>query len=248
MPDYEAEAESYRTLSAAARAALPHKALEYAPGLLLDWFPAASPYAPVFLWVHGGYWRALSRADQSCVAPGLVAGGVSVTVMDYTLVPHATLDGIVAEVRAACADIASRSGRAVVVGGSSAGGHLAAMALDMPCVRGAVLLSGLYDLEPIRLSHVNGWMQLDEAAARRNSPLHCIPQPPHAPLLLAYGADETSEFKRQTHDYAGAYAMAGGTALVLPQQGRNHFTVASALGNPADPLCRATLSFIRDLP
>lgn len=249
VPDYEAEAASYRILSAAARDALPFKTVAYDPHSReqLDWFPAAPggpESAPVFLWIHGGYWRALSRHDQSCVAPGLVAGGVHVAVMDYTLVPHATLDEIVRQVRQACAFVAARAGGPVFVGGSSAGGHLGAMTLDMACVRGAVLLSGLYDLEPVRLSHVNGWMQLDAEAAHRNSPIHHIPRPPRVPLLLAYGAEETGEFKRQTDDYAAAYAAAGGVAQVAPQPGRNHFNVAAALGDPADPMCRAALSFI----
>lgn len=244
VPDFEAEMVRYRTLSAAAREALPPRTHVYDPvsGQVLDWF-AGAPGGPVFLWVHGGYWRALSRSDQSCVAPGLVAAGVHVAVMDYTLVPHANLDEIVRQVRAACAWVALRGGP-VFIGGSSAGGHLCAMALEG--VQGAVLLSGLYDLEPVRLSHVNTWMQMDEATARRNSPLHCIPSPPHPRLLLAYGAEETSEFKRQTDEYAAAWTAAGGHVRVLPQPGHNHFTVAAALGDPADPLCRAAVAFMQE--
>ena len=244
VPDFDAELARYQTLSVAAREALRPQTHIYDPASnqALDWFEGA-PQGPVFLWVHGGYWRALSRSDQSCVAPGLVAAGLHVAVMDYTLVPHADLDEIVRQVRAACAWVAARAGP-VFVGGSSAGAHLCAMALDG--VHGAILLSGLYDLEPIRLSHVNAWMRLDEATAWRNSPLRHIPSPPRPRLLLAYGADETSEFKRQTEEYAAAWTAAGGEARVLPQPGHNHFTVAAALGDPADPLCRAAVAFMQE--
>ena len=252
VPDYPAEIARYETLSAAAREALPPVAHVFDPssGNKLDWFagaPGGPRPAPVFLWVHGGYWRALSRADQSCVTPGLVAAGVSVAVMDYTLVPHATLDEIVRQVRAACAWVAARAEGPVFIGGSSAGGHLCGMVLaDGPEVQGAVLLSGLYDLEPVRLSHVNGWMQLDEAAAWRNSPLRHIPPAPRARLLLSYGEHETAEFKRQTAEYAAAWSAAGGRARVVPAPGHNHFSVAAALGNGADPLCRAVAAFMQE--
>lgn len=261
--DYEAEADAYRTRSAAARAVLamePDLVFDPASGCALDWFPGA-PGGPVFLWIHGGYWRALGKADQSCVAPGLVAAGVHVAVMDYTLVPDTDLDGIVRQVRMAVAWVAAHAagrgaaGSRLFVGGSSAGGHLCGMlladgwhgAFGLPpgAIRGAVALSGLYDLEPIRLSYINGWMQLDPAAARRLSPLHHIPQAGPAPRLLAgWGALETSEFQRQSAEYAIAWAAAGHRARAAPQAGRHHFDVVWALGDPQEPLCRAAAAFI----
>lgn len=260
VPDYEAEAARYRDLSAAARAALPVRpnlVFDPASGNALDWFPG-NPGGPVLLWVHGGYWRALNKSDQSCVAPGLVTAGVHVAVMDYTLVPDADLDEIVRQVRTAAAWVhahaAAHGAGPVFVGGSSAGGHLAGMVLAdgwhkafglaPDAVRGAIPVSGLFDLEPVRLSFVNDWMRLDAAAAARNSPLRLIPRNPAPRMLAAYGAEETTEFKRQTHEYADAWAAAGGQARVLPQAGRNHFNVAVALGQRDDPLCRAAAAFM----
>ena len=254
VPDYEAEAAQYRDRSADARAALPMQGglvFDPASGNALDWFPAA-PGGPVLLWIHGGYWRALSRSDQSCVAPGLVAGGVHVAVMDYTLVPPADLDEIVRQVRAAAAWVHAHAAAhgadpaRLFVGGSSAGGHLAGMLLaEAPVpILGAIPLSGLFDLEPVRLSFVNAWMRLDAAAAQRNSPLHHIPPGPAPRLLAAYGALETSEFRRQTEAYAAAWSAAGHEAQSLPVAGRNHFDLAVALGTPGDPLCRAALEFM----
>jgi len=261
--DYEAEAAEYRARSAAARAILPMQAdlvFDPASGCALDWF-AGAPGGPVFLWVHGGYWRALGKADQSCVAPGLVAAGVHVAVMDYSLVPDTDLDGIVRQARTACAWVKTHAAEhgadpaRLFVGGSSAGGHLcgmllangwhAAHGLAPDAIKGALTLSGLFDLEPVRLSYVNAWMGLDAAAAQRNSPIRLIPKHPPAPRLLAgYGGLETSEFMRQTEAYAAAWATAGHDAQVVPQLSRNHFNVAWALGDPGAPLCRAAAAWM----
>jgi arylformamidase len=230
-------------------------------GNALDWFRGA-PGGPVLLWVHGGYWRALSKAEQSCVAPGLAAGGAHVAVMDYSLAPHATLDLIVHQVRTALAWVARHAAgfgadpARLYAGGSSAGGHLIGMllaerwhgayGLRPDALRGGIALSGLFDLEPIQLSHVNAWMRLDPATARRLSPLHLIPRASPAPRLLAsYGGHETAEFKRQTEEYAAAWTEAGHHAQLAPEEARNHFDLVVALGQAEDPLCRATAAFMQ---
>ena len=71
-------------------------------GEKLDLYPA-EPGAPLFLWIHGGYWRASSKDDNAFVVPGLLNHGVSVAVLDYTLAPAVTLDEIVRQVRTAFA-------------------------------------------------------------------------------------------------------------------------------------------------
>ncbi len=254
VPAFDVELRRYQDISAAARAALPHTAglvFDPASGCALDWFPGA-PGGPVLLWIHGGYWRALSKEDQSCVAPGLVAAGVHVAVMDYSLAPAASLDLIVHQVRTAVAWVGAAAPRfgadpaRLFVGGSSAGGHLCGMVLAAPAgVAGAIALSGLYDLEPIRLSHINAWMSLDADAVRRLSPQGLIPPGAPAPRLLAsYGGRESSEFKRQTEAYAAAWRAAGHRAAVLPQEARNHFDIVLGLGDAADPLCRAAVAFM----
>ena len=257
VPDFPAEMLRYQQASAAARASLAMEAdllFDAASGSRLDWFPG-QPGGPVFLWVHGGYWRALSRADNHCVAPGLVAAGAHVAVMDYTLAPAADLDEIVRQVRACCTWVARGAAERgadparLFVGGSSAGGHLAGMLIadgwPAPPIQGAVALSGLFDLEPVRLSYVNEWMHLDDAAAARLSPARHIPKrAPAAKLLACYGGSETAEFKRQTEDYAGQWAARGFDANVVARPERNHFDLVVALGNPGDPLCDAVAAFM----
>lgn len=263
VADFDAEYRRYVELSAAARARLklrPDLVFDGESGNRLDWF-AGAPGGPVLLWVHGGYWRALSKADQSLVAPGLVAAGVHVAVMDYSLAPDATLDRIVHQVRTALAWVAAQARamgadpRRLYAAGHSSGGHLVGMLLA-PCwhgaygvapeaLRGGIALSGLFELEPIRLSHVNAWLGLDQAAARRLSPLHHVPEPGPAPrLLAAYGGRESSEFRRQTEAYAAAWAAAGHQVRLAPQPSRNHFDLLVALGDGGDMLCREALAFI----
>ena len=266
VPDFDAELARYRSASAQARATLPHHAgLVYEPArrLALDWFRGA-PGGPVLLWIHGGYWRALSKEDQSCVAPGLVAAGIHVAVMDYALAPEATLEEIVDQARAALAWVhAAAEGfgadpARLYAAGSSAGGHLCAMlmlqgwqhdhGLLPGALRGGIALSGLFDLEPIRLSHVNDWLGLDAPRAHALSPLHHLPTPPAPALLASYGGLETGEFKRQTETFAAAWSAAGHRAMVVPQPTRNHFDIAVALGTRHDPLCDAACAFLLEHP
>jgi arylformamidase len=145
----------------------------------------------------------------------------------------------VAEVRAAL-DWLAASGRAgrLFVGGHSAGGHLAAMMLAHPAVAGVLAISGLYDLEPIRLGTLNEKLRLTEAAARRNSPRFHLPA--RAPALtVAVGAAELPELIRQSADYAKALNAAGLAARYLALPGCDHFTVLDELARPEGALCEA---------
>lgn len=263
VADFDAELARFVALSADARAALPMRPdLVYDPesGMALDWF-AGRPGGPALLWIHGGYWRALSKAEQSLVAPGLVAAGAHVAVMDYSLAPAASLDRIVHQVRTALAWVAAHAATygadpaRIYAAGHSAGGQLVGMLLapgwhdrygvQPDVLRGGVTLSGLFELEPVRLSHINDWLGLDPEAVGRLSPQRLLPPPPAPRLLASVGGRESGEFRRQTADYAAAYAAAGHDALVVPQPDRHHFDIVAAFGDAADPLCRAVRAFMQ---
>lgn len=262
VADYEQYPRLYRELSDRAHDTLEcFRDIAYGPGSAerLDIFPASRPDAPVLLFVHGGYWRALSKADSAFMAPALTAAGACVVVIDYDLAPAVSLDQIVAQVRRALAwlhdNIAKYGGdpRRLYASGSSAGGHLVGMLLadcwqaehDLPAdvLRGAVPVSGLFDLHPLLHTHINGWMQLDEAAARRNSPQFDLPETA-GELLVAYGALETAEFARQSAEYLAAWRARGlsGRLLAVPQ--RNHFDVVLELGQPGTPLYQALVQLM----
>lgn len=218
----------------------------------LDIFPANKPGAPVFVFFHGGYWRSLSSKDFSGVALGLQARGVTTVVVDYALCPFVRLDEITRQARAAVAwvlrNIAAHGGdpARVAVGGHSAGGHLGAMCLltewdrdyglPQDPLRAAVLVSGLYELEPLRWSFLQPLLQLDEGLVRSQSPLLHV-RPCATPVWTTWGGAETAEFARQSGDFHGAWTAAGNASELSPQPGANHYTAIHAFEDPAHPLC-----------
>jgi acetyl esterase/lipase len=193
----------------------------------IDYF-AARRDGPVLAFIHGGYWQMRSKETFSFVAEGPLAWGINVALVGYTLAPQKRLDGIVAEIRAALDWLHSSLGMLggnpakLLVSGWSAGGHLTAMVMDHPAVSGGLAISGIYDLEPMRLSYINDKLRLDEAEAKRNSP-----GPTTKPLVVVYGADELPELCRQSEDYAKALNT---KATAVPR--RNHFTVLEELASP----------------
>src|SRR6266850_743025 len=149
----------------------------------------------------------------------------------------ARLDAIVAEVRAAVAwtiDHAKELGgdpARVFVAGNSAGGHLTAMAMQDPRVAGGLAISGLYDLEPIRLSYLNDKLRLDPAEAARNSPILNLPSR-SAPLIVTVGLDELPELIRQSDEFAAAWQKRGLPGQYLPLAGHDHFSIVEELARP----------------
>lgn len=258
VPDVARILKQYADESRAAREALPC-ALDVAYGEhadeTLDIFPAAGGGpAPVFVYLHGGYWRALGKEDSSSMAPAFTRAGATVVAVNYSLAPGATLDRIVDQNRRALAwvyrNIARHGGdpARIHIGGSSAGGHLCGMLLaggwqraaGLPddVVRGALLLSGLYDLAPLVHTHINAWMRMTPADAARNSPAS-LPTAHGCPIVVSYGDNETDEFKRQSDDYLRAWQAHGFPGRFVRVPGLNHFDIVLELGRPGSPLAHA---------
>lgn len=228
------------------------------PEEVLDIFPAGEG-APVFLFIHGGYWRLLSKDDSAFFAPCFVEHGIAAVAVNYTLAPEASLDEITRQVRAAVAHIWHEAGRygidrrRIHIGGSSAGGHLVGMLLSdawqadfgVPddVISSAMVASGLFDLEPVRLCHPNEWIRLDEASARRNSPIHHLPRR-GCPLLAGWAGSDTDEFKRQSLDYARAWQQSGFPVTTTEIADRNHFDIILDLADPARELTRQVFAMI----
>jgi arylformamidase len=160
------------------------------------------------------------------------------------LAPDARVDRIVCEIRRCIGWLAGHltdygaDPLRLFVSGHSAGGHLTASMMGLGAVRGGLAISGLYDLEPIRLNYLNDKLRLDAAEARRNSPLLHLP-PSAGPLVVAYGAAELSELCRQSLDYARAWLGRGLQGRLLPIEGANHFTILESLADPNGALTQA---------
>jgi arylformamidase len=226
----------------------------------LDLFPTRRDDAPLFVFIHGGYWRALDKSDFSWIAAPYLAEGVAVALLNYGLAPRTPLEDMVRQTVKALAWLYRNGDRMgfdpdrIVVGGHSAGGHLSAMMLaahfdavapDLPrtLVKGAVALSGLFDLEPlVHAPFVNGDLKLDVERARALSP--ALMQPATAaPLVTMAGARESSEFRRQTRLIARRWSDHPVEELPFPDA--NHLTVCEAFAEPASPLFQATLRLAR---
>jgi acetyl esterase/lipase len=214
----------------------------------LDLFSCGRPGAPTLVYIHGGYWQMNDKEPYAFVGEGLLAAGFNLALVEYTLAPAARLDQIVGEVRAAVAwtiDHAKEHGgdpARVFVSGHSAGGHLTAMAMDDPRVAGGVAISGIYDLEPIRLNYLNEKLGLDPAEAARNSPILRLPARA-APLVVAVGLGELPELVRQSAEYAAAWRGQGLPGRYLPLAGHEHFSVLEELARPDG----AILAAVREL-
>jgi arylformamidase len=226
------------------------------PRQTVDLFPAAQPRGTL-LFIHGGYWRALDKSDHAFVAPPLVAQGIGVAVINYDLCPDVSIARIVDECREGVAWLRREGTRygvpaeRLVVSGHSAGGHLAAMlvatdwsVLGSPSgLAGAVAISGVFDLEPLVQVSFNADLKLDRSRARAVSPIHLRPRR-SVPMLFAAGADETSEFIRQSwllwERWPECHPHGRHGPLFVPE--RHHFSVVSDLGDPASELVRQTLA------
>lgn len=170
-PDFASILARYRTESAAAREQLVcRRDLAYgpAPAERLDYFPVPGADAPMQVYVHGGHWQESCKEDSSFAAPAFVVGaGVAFVALGYGLAPQRDLASMVASVRRGLRWLVTHAAELgccpdlVFASGSSAGAHLVAMALatvpgtEAVPVAGACLISGVYDLEPVRLSYVN---------------------------------------------------------------------------------------------
>jgi arylformamidase len=221
------------------------------PGETLDIYPTPRANAPVLVFIHGGYWRALDKSEHAFLAPSLTAAGALVVMPNYALCPAVGIEHIALQMTRALAWVARHAAlyggdpSRIAVAGHSAGGHLATMmlscrwkdvdpALPPHLVTGALSISGVYDLEPLRHApFVQSDLALTPASVRRLSPAF-FPRP-RRPLFAAVGGDESSEFRRQTaliRDQWGPTSVP--VCETLP--GVDHYTVLHGLADPAGRL------------
>jgi arylformamidase len=217
------------------------------PNETLDVFPPLRRNAPVLVFIHGGYWRALDKRDVSFVAPSFVQAGAMVVVPNYALCPAVSIEHIALQMAHALAwvhhnaEVYGGDSRRIVVAGHSAGGHLAAMmascrwrdvASDLPAdlVQGSMSISGLFDLEPLRHTQfLQADLKLDARSVQRLSPAY-FPAPP-GPLYATVGGNESEEFLRQNNLIQQRWgARAVPVCEAIP--GFNHLDVLNDLVDP----------------
>jgi arylformamidase len=211
----------------------------------IDLFRSKDAGAPVALFIHGGYWRAMSPKEHSHFARGLTGNGITVAVAGYDLTPQVSIAQIIEEMRAAVLFLWKRFGRRIMVYGHSAGGHLAAcmMATDWTkqnapadLIPAGYAISGVFDLTGLVHTDMNADFKLDEETARASSPLFW-PAPKGRVLDIVVGGDELPEFIRLSRVMADSWGAAGVITRYEAVPGAHHFNVVAPL---ADPLSAMT--------
>ena len=214
----------------------------------LDVFLPEKDDAPLFAFIHGGYWQWNDKEGFEFLAKEFNLAGAAFANIEYALCPHVTLAELTNQCRRALSHLWQEAARygydrdRIVVSGHSAGGHLTAMMLvtDWPTfdsrmpespVNAALPISGIYDLEPVRLVPLNEAVRLKEDDVPGLSPMF-IPATNKCRVVIAYGGAEYDEFHRQSKDLAAEWNKQGLSASALELSGRDHFTALSALAEP----------------
>lgn len=214
----------------------------------VDIFRCGEAQAPLLAYVHGGYWQRNAKEVFSCLGEGPLARGIDVAMVGYTLAPDATLTEMVGEARAALRWLrAEGPPRGVgqgklIVSGWSAGGHLTAMALAE--ADAGLAISGLYDIEPCRLSYINDKARITADEQVALSPIRQLPAR-SVPLVVAYGTGELPELQRQSRDYHAARRAANLPSELLALEGHDHFSILEQLASPQGQLTEAAVRLAR---
>jgi arylformamidase len=216
------ELQVYAAAGARVRAGA-HRVLQYGAhhdefAVVVDAPPASRQGPPLHVFVHGGYWQALTAWDGLGMAEALSAAGVTVASVNYTIAPHATIEQMIDQCcRALDAVVADLAPSSVTLSGSSAGAHLAAhVALRRTSVHTLLLLSGVYDLTPLLQTYVNDELGMtDHTAAAWSVPFDRVPQ---ARVLVVHGDADTDAFRAQSARLAGSWGVP-----LVDVVGRHHF-------------------------
>ncbi len=256
VPDHPAYFERWERDSRYVRGSLACRLdLAYGPDPRhrLDLFPAPNARGTL-VFIHGGYWRSLDKDMFSWLAAPWVAAGIHVAMPRYRLVPQVRIDDVVDDAIAAVNWLFAHAGEHgvamdnVVVSGHSAGAHLAAalfaaprakLAFDPARIAGGVPLSGVFEFGPLRAFSFNAEFGLDAADVERLD-LAAKPRSIGSALVVAAGADESSEFQRQSRVLAEAWKPQVKSFLLLP--GVNHFSIVDAFAERGQPLYEQALA------
>lgn len=255
--DYSAFIADYRSRSEQAYATLKClRNVSYGPSPddLLDFFPASHADVPLVVFIHGGYWQELSKNESSFSASDFVEQGVAFCAIDYTLSPHAGIGDMVCQCASAIEWLYTHHEKLgfdrnrIVVAGSSAGAHLAAMTTlqlqrgthTKGLVKGVVLISGVFELEPLLQTSENRVLGLTRRSAIDLSPI-CFQLSEFPSTVVAWGGIETSQFKWQSQRFADALRDQQRMVTCIEESHRNHFDIVFDLGDPRTRLGSAVI-------
>lgn len=214
----------------------------------LDIYPSSKQNSKTLVFIHGGYWQRLDKSLFQFVAEAFLPYHLTVVLITYPLAPSVALDKIVASCKKAVqwvhANIQQYNGDPdeLYVAGHSAGGHLAVMLMSK-MVKGVCAMSGLYDLEPIRLSEINEVMKLDQLAVSSNSPVDLVAVCP-CPMVIAFGADESDEFISQSEALYFSWQKYNVPMELLRLPAINHYSIVESFADKNSSLHVAMLELM----
>jgi arylformamidase len=192
-----------------------------------------------FVFVHGGAWKRQSSREQAFPAEAIIEAGAAYVALNFANLPAVTLPEMAAQVYRGVSWVAKNLSNDIALCGHSSGAHLSACALTkLERVRRALLISGVYDLLPVRLSARNEYVRLDERLEHEYSPIRHVDRI-RCPVTVAWGEKEGAEFFRQSKEFAeklGAPTIIG--------KNLNHFEIVETLADPRSPLGRAALNML----
>ncbi|KAK7118963.1 hypothetical protein R3I94_020969 [Phoxinus phoxinus] len=204
-----------------------------------------SPDLPLVIYLHGGYWQFLSKDESGFLAPPLVQKGVVVVAVGYSTAPTGNMDLMVSQVRRSVASVIQQYSHisGLYLCGHSAGAHLAAMVLSTdwseydvsPQIKGALLVSGVYDLQPILSTYVNEPLKMTGEVALRNSPSHFLSQlkvsSTSCDIIVAVAQNDSPEFRKQSEEYFKALESAGLAVSLEDVPDADHFSIIEQLAD-----------------
>jgi arylformamidase len=243
LPGWEKYLERYISDSASTRQALECQLdIQYGPTLdeSVDVFPSPQANSPILVFIHGGYWRALSSKEFSFIADTFVKQGITVVVSNYSLCPKVSIAEITRQNRALLAWLSSNTHQyngdpdKIFVSGHSAGGQLTAMmcstnwseeyGLAQDLIKGGIAISGLFDLQPFRYSYLQPTLMLSHELIMQQSPCFVIPET-GPEMIMTVGEKESSEFHRQAQDYQLDWNNKGMKAEYRSEANQDHFSI-----------------------
>jgi len=171
------------------------------PRSTLDLFPVEQANKTI-IFIHGGYWQWCEKSDFAFVAPHVLAQGIQCILLEYDLAPQSKIAAIVTQVHQALDFIGEQEWITdeVMLVGHSAGAHLSALVVGHPLISEMVLLSGIYDLEPIQKTHLNHALNLTKEDILKYSPIH-HKERIDIPCTILCGELELEELKWQSQNY-----------------------------------------------
>jgi arylformamidase len=197
-----------------------------------------------FVFVHGGAWRRQSSREQGFLAEPIIDAGAAYVALNFALLPTVTMAEMVGQVCRALEWVRKNLSDYIVLCGHSSGGHLGACALTrLRFLRKAMLVSGIYDLLPVRLSARNDYVRLDEQIEHEYSPIRHVARI-KCPVTVGWAGNESAEFLRQSKEFAGALRKAGKLTESLEGENLNHFEILETMADPRSPLGRAALNML----